>query len=413
MPRFGFAYLPFGKKTVIRGGYGIYSVTILGAVFYSLTGIHTSDTRTFDNGRDASGNPLFQFPRPFLSGLGTLTAVGNADFRRGNQVDSPDPYVQQWSLTLEQDLGWKTGLRVTYTGSHTIKLYMSPDLNQLHANTAGYSASKASRPYPNWAIVYSRDPIAGARYNAVTTELNKRMSNNLTFQSSWTWAKNLSNALGSNSSSFPGEAGNVPTDRFNLDLDKANVSATRRHRWLTTFLYQTPVGKSWNPVLKSAAGGWNLSGILLYQTGPFLTPITGGSTDPSGTNVDARANDRPDFTGAGNGNLEASSRSVTRWFDRTAFRIPASNIGRNGYVGAGMLVGPGTVNVSSKVQKRFFVTENAYFQLEGSAVNLMNHANFAAPGLNISASSFGVISSTQGQEGSGARQLQVSLRFTF
>ena len=59
------------------------------------------------------------------------------------------------------------------------------------------------------------------------------------------------------------------------------------------------------------------------------------------------------------------------------------------------------------------VSDSSQFTLEGSAVNLMNHANFAAPGLNISSSSFGVISSTQGQEGSGARQLQVSLRYTF
>ena len=412
MPRFGFAYRPFGDKTVIRGGYGIYSVTILGAVFYSLVGIHTSDTRTFDN-RLENGAPLFTFPRPFLSGLGTVTQVGNADFRRGNQVDSPDPYVQQWSLTVERDLGWNTGLRLTYTGSHTVKLYMSPDLNQVRANTVGYATAKLSRPYPNWAIVYSRDPIAGARYNALTTEVNKRMSNHFTFQTSWTWAKNLSNATGSNSTSFPGEAGAVPTDRFNLNLDTANVSATRRHRWLTSFLYEFPGGSNWNPFLKAVAGGWNASGILLFQTGPFLTPIIGGRTDPSGTNVDARANDRPDYTGQGDGNLPPESRDVNRWFDRNAFTFPANNIGRFGYVGPGALVGPGTAVVSAKLQKRFYYKERAYLQLEGAATNLMNHPNLGVPGLNINASSFGVITSTQGQEGSGSRQLQVGLRIAF
>jgi len=413
MPRFGFAYRPFGDKTVIRGGYGVYSVTILGAVFYSLVGIHTSDTRTFDNTRNADGSPGLTFPQPFQQGLGTVTTVGNADFRRGNQIDSPDPYVQQWSLTVERDLGWNTGLRVTYTGSHTVKLYMSPDLNQVRPNTVGFATAKLSRPYPNWAIVYSRDPSAGARYNALTTEVSKRMSNHLTFQTSWTWAKNLSNALGSNNTSFPGEAGAVPTDRFNLDLDTANVSATRRHRWLTTFLYELPPGKSWHPVAKAAAGGWNVSGIMLFQTGPFLTPIIGGRTDPSGTNVDARANDRPDYTGAADGNLSSEERRVSRYFDRTAFAFPTSNIGRFGYVGPGGLVGPGTAVVSAKVAKRFYARERIYLQLEGSATNLLNHANFGAPGLNINAASFGVITSTQGQEGSGSRQLQVGLRFAF
>ena len=49
MPRIGFAYRPFGNKTVFRGGYGIFTVTVLGNVSYSLVGIHTSDTRTFDS----------------------------------------------------------------------------------------------------------------------------------------------------------------------------------------------------------------------------------------------------------------------------------------------------------------------------------------------------------------------------
>ena len=417
MPRIGFAYRPFGNRTVFRGGYGIYTVTVLGNVSYSLVGIHTSDTRTFDN-TTVNGVPQLQFPQPFAQGIGTVTNVGNADFRRGNGFHSPDPYAQQWNFTIERDLGWNTGLRVTYTGSHTVKLFNSPDLNQVRPNTVGYAVAKLSRPYPNWAIVYSRDTGASAKYGALQTEVQKRFSNALSFQSSWVWAKNLSNAVGSDPTGFAGDNGSVPTDRFNLGLDYGNVSTTRRHRFLTTFTYQLP-GSTWHPqsiaghVEKAVVGGWQFSGILVLQTGQFLTPITGGATDPSGTNVDARANDRPDYTGTSYGNLPSDKRSIFNWFDKSAFTTPASNIGRFGNVGPGQLIGPGTVVFDSKLQKRFYVREKIYFQLEGSATNLFNHPNFGLPARNLSSSSFGRITTTQGAEGAGARSLQVGLRLTF
>jgi hypothetical protein len=416
MPRIGFAYRPFGDRTVIRGGYGVFSVTILGAVFYSLTGIHTSDTRTFTN---TPGTPQFTFPQPFGAGLGAISAVGNADFRRATDIHSPDPYVQQWNFTAERDLGWNTGLRATYTGSHTVKLFSSPDLNQVPVNNVGYQTAKLSRPFPNWAIVYSRDPNVSAKYHALNVELYKRFSNSLFFQTSYAWAKNLSNANGSNGTGFAAEAGSVPTDSFNPSLDYGNLSGTRRHRLLTTYSYSLPFAKEWMPsslggkVAKAAVAGWDLAGIVLFQTGQFLTPITGGSTDPSGTNVDSRANDRPDYTGTSYGNLPSDKRTLLNYWDRSAFVIPPSNIGRFGNVGPGQLIGPGTVVTSAKLQKKFYFAEKSYFQLEGSATNLMNHANFANPAASVGAVSFGRISATQTAEGAGARTLQVGLRIAF
>src|SRR5439155_8105975 len=126
-------------------------------------------------------------------------------------------------------------------------------------------------PFPNWAIVYSRDPIVSAKYHALNTEVNKRFSNGLSFQSCYAWTKNLSNANGSNGTGFASEAGSVPTDRFNPSLDYGNLSGTRRHRWLTTFDYSVPFGKDWAPsnlgghIAKSVVAGWDLAGIVLYQ----------------------------------------------------------------------------------------------------------------------------------------------------
>jgi hypothetical protein len=188
---------------------------------------------------------------------------------------------------------------------------------------------------------------------------------------------------------------------------------------VTTFDYSIPFGKQWSPsnvaarVAKYAVAGWDLAGITLIQTGPFLTPTTGGSTDPSGTNVDARANDRPDYSGTSYGNLPSDKRTLNAFWDRSAFTIPAGSIGRFGNVGPGQLIGPGTVITSAKLQKKFYFAEKRYFQLEGSATNLFNHANFANPAAGIGSSNFGRISATQGGEGAGSRTLQVGLRLSF
>lgn len=423
MPRFGFAYRPFGNnKTVLRGGYGIYTATVLGSVFYTITGIHVSDARTFPN-QLVNGLPALQFPRPFGTGLG---ALGVPDFRRATQWDGADPYTQQWNLTVERELPYQAGLRVTYSGSRSIKLFSSPDLNQVRANSAGFATARLSRPYPVWNIIYTRDPNTGVWFNSFTTEFNKRYSKGLFFQTSYVWAKNLSNATGSDGTGFASENGTTPTDRFNQRLDYGNVAATRRHRWLTSFTYDMPFLDRIAPnrAAKMIMGGWQLSGILLAQSGPFLTPVTGNVTDPSGTNVASRANNRPDVAGSSYGNLTGGARNVIAWWDRAAFSIPGLGpdgrplpnngaVGRFGNAAPGSLIGPGTVALSMKIQKRIAITDRVFAQLEGSAANLTNTPNFGLPNRNVSVPQFGRVTSTQGVENAGSRNLQIGLRVGF
>src|SRR5262249_2863557 len=145
-----------------------------------------------------------------------------------------DPYVQQWNLTLERDLGFNTGLRITYDGSHGSELGFLSNINQIPKNTQGYAALSSQVPYP--AIGYSPMESNGAisNYHAATVSLTKRFSQGLQFASSYVFARSLSNEAGYNPANFAGEYGGTVTDRFDPghSLDYGNVPYTRRHRFL-------------------------------------------------------------------------------------------------------------------------------------------------------------------------------------
>jgi len=88
-------------------------------------------------------------------------------------------------------------------------------------------------------------------------------------------------------------------------------------------------------------------------------------------------------------------------------------IGRFGNSGVGIVVGPGTVNLSTALGKSFLITERIKVKIEGSFTNLFNHVNLADPVLDITNPSFGQITSARGSDFGGYRTGQVSARIEF
>ena len=417
-PRLGVAWRPFGNnQTVIRGGIGTYTVPLYGSVNYSLVATVTSDVPIFFNTRTPGGFAI-TYPNVFPQALRAVPGAGSQDFRRANQFDLKDPQTTQWTLTFERDLGWQTGLRVSYVGSKTEDIIVSPDLNQIQPNTQGYPALANTRPFPDWNVVASRDNGAHSRYDGLQIEATKRLSHGLSLNASYTRARQLSDAGGPVPNTYPAENGPSLLNRFRgPDDDYGPMPFTRRHRFVTTFLYQLPFGRGRaygadiGRPLDLLVGGWDVTGVVLAQSGPDLTAFFSGG-DPSGTGANVRgftSTDRPDQVG----DPTLTDPTVERYWDRAAFVIPSNNIGRFGNAEVGSLVGPGTKVFSMTVGKAFGVTATSRLRFEAAFSNLFDIENLGFPNRNVGSGSFGRITDTQSVDQAGPRTVQFSLRYTF
>ncbi len=412
-PRVGFAWRPFADgKTVIRGGYGRFIEAMLGTLTSAGWAVSASSVGSYTNSL-VNGAPQLTMAKPFPD---NLAQPGIQSFQLSADVNYRDPYVQQWSLTVERDMGFGAGVRVSYDGNHGSNLGYTKNFAQVPANTVGFAAARSSSPFPLWNNISHETTGARSNYHAMTLAANKRMSNGLQFSANYTFLKNLANGQGFNPTAYASQAGGTITDTYNINLDYGNVAFSRRHRFLTTFLYELPFGMKgalWqtNKMLDYAVGGWQLSGVFVAQTGPFLTVIAPGA-DPAGNNF-------PNVTGNGRADVVSGvpvvpdGQGITNWINKAAYAIPRNNIGRPANSPVGSAVGPGTQALSLSLFKSVVIREGMSFQFGAAASNALNHPNYTTPNLNYGTAAFGTITNVQTQEAGGPRAVQVTARIVF
>jgi Carboxypeptidase regulatory-like domain len=420
-PRISIAYRPFNDtKTVVRAGFGIYTMTNLGPLSFNNSGNPTSNLHTYSNSNTAGLNtPQIVFPNtaPATSG-GPVLGGGGLD--QGVDPNYRDPQSNQWNVTVERELTSATSLRASYVGMHTYRLSITEDLNQIPASTIPYNTGATAgvfvdsrAPYQNWTTLLSTFNAGEANYHAFEFQATHRLEHGLYVDANYTYAKNEADNQGDAPNAFAGEVnyGLPIADRFHIKQNLGNVSGTRRNRMLLTGVYQLPFGRGRQFMNTSTAkdiflGGWDLTTIALLETGPWLTPSISGSADQSNTNVVNRsAVLRPDVV------AKDTPGAVT--YNNLSFLATPAGAGRFGNAGVGIIQGPGTATVSLGVAKRFAITEKVHARFETTFTNVLNHTNFAPPETAIDNSLFGQLTGPQTAENAGNRTGQVALRIDF
>lgn len=397
-PRFGVAWQPFGnQKTILRAGYGMfYDQVVAGNGISQLwRGIPYRVRQTFTN-TNSSTYPkpalIASWTNPFPSGptaAGGFTPNGiNPDYRTAN--------YQQWSLSLDRELQKDLSLEISYLGSKGTHLQESYNLNQ---PTPGPGAIQARRPFPQWGSITWVDSSGYSNFNSLAAQLQRRYSHGLTLLVAYTYSHSLDDAP------YSGSLQNAQ----NLSAGYANSDFDIRHRFVSSFTYELPFGRSkafgssYNRIVEAAISGWQANGIFSFQTGLPFTVTT--SRDISNTGA---ANYAQIVPGA---DPNITPRTPTRWFNTAAFTDTLLPTGSYAYGTAGrnLLRADRPINLDLGVYRRIAFLRETQFELRAEVFNVLNHPVFSAPVANVQSGSFGVVNSTNGNP----RQTQFAIKYIF
>jgi hypothetical protein len=308
--------------------------------------------------------------------------------------------LDEWNLNIQQELPANMLVEVAYVGSKATHLQTMLDLNQDLVPGPGDIQSR--RPFPQYGGFSNIVNRGNSNYNALQLKVQKRANHGLMFLSSFTFSKSL-NDQPEICCSSP-----TPQNSYDLSHEKGPSDFDQRFRWVTSFDYQLPIGKSQalmnsSRVADLVFGGWHFGGIFTIHSGFYFTPQM--SFDPS--NTGSNGMDRTDRVC--NGNLPRGQRTIDNWFDIDCFPLPADftfgNAGKN------ILEGPGAVETDFSLRKVFDISERTNLELRFELFNAFNHPVFAQPDpfIDDGPGSAGVITSTVVPQ----RQLQFALKLHF
>jgi hypothetical protein len=397
-PRLGFAYdLTGGGKTVVRGGFGIMYERIQGNDMYnagpnipfSLQVSTTNVEMTNPSISVASGAPV--------------TLPINAAGITGLAIDNYKlPVSYQYSVGVQHSLSSKTVLSVSYVGNqgrhqNDVRNINLPSATQLAALQGGAKYQTIpTLAYSGFTAINLSENEANTHYNGLQIDLNSQLGHDLNLRAFYTLSKAVDPTTAGNGG---GDLGGVSNPYAGWQYDNGPSGYDRRHIAVVDFIYDIPLFRhNDSKLVKSVAGGWQVSGIVTMESGlPLNVNLNGAAQNFNNT---IGGNNRPNLTGT----VSYVNTPVTcavpstclqqiQYYSPAAFTTPA--VGTYGTLGHNALRGPGRDNWNISLFKNFTLSESrgSRLELRFESFNTWNHTQFNGVDNGTGDSKFGQFTS--------------------
>jgi hypothetical protein len=393
-PRISLAWAPEALKnrTVVRLGYGM---------FHGENQLGDQDSPVVNDQPAIALNAAGSYPvDPSLTPTTGLAASPRAQAR-----NHPDSYVENFSLSIQQQMPAKFVGTVSYLGAKGTHLFRRSYVNLINPITG----TRPLAPYYNTQID-EKFMGGGSIFHAMQLNMTRNFDHGLFFAFNYMWSHAINDgSVGAGEADTPQNIACYRCDRSNSDDDV-------RHTANSSLVYQLPFGQgrrflNSGGVMNQFLGGWEISNLFIARSGlPINVTISRTAKSlPDGNNTNQRPNLVPGVS------IYPAHRTPQNWLNLAAFTAPAA--GTWGTTPKNVAVGPNQWQDDMALDKDFHFTERISLNMRAEAFNLFNRAQWGQPNSNFSSSSsFGTITSmlNSGTTGTGtARELQFAARLSF